>query len=192
MSGRSLLNPFSSFVFFELTFASMATNRAGMNRNQIMDLLLQAREAALRSERHCNSAVAAANSAVAEAAATHEAANTASSEAFAARRASEVARHSVFSLRDQLLLLAAEEENFDEEIADFELLEPAEEPLIGDNPSEPRQGNAMAALRSERSEPFDPIGDLNRHLAAQAAEQETSAIQAAVELRTLRLRRRTQ
>jgi hypothetical protein len=30
----------------------MAMNRAGMNRNQIMDLLLQAREAALRSERH--------------------------------------------------------------------------------------------------------------------------------------------
>jgi len=165
----------------------MATNRAGMNRNQIMDLLLQAREAALRSGRHCNSAVAAANSAVAEAAAAHEAANTASSEAFAARRASEVARHSVFSIRDQLLLLAAEEENFDEEIADFEPVEPAEEPLIEENPSEPRQGNARAALRSE---PFDPIGDLNRRLAAQAAEQETSAIQAAVEQRTLR--RRTQ
>jgi len=164
----------------------MATNRAGMNRNQIMDLLIQAREAALRSGRHCNSAVAAANSAVAEAAAAHEAANTASSEAFAARRASDVARHSFFSIRE-LLLLAAEEENFDEEIADFEPVEPAEEPLIEENPSEPRQGNARAALRSE---PFDPIGDLNRRLAAQAAEQETSAIQAAVEQRTLR--RRTQ
>ena len=168
----------------------MATNRAGMNRNQNMDLLLQAREAALRSERHCNSAVAAANSAVAEAAAAHEAANTASSEAFAARGASEVARQSVFLIRDQLLLWPAEEENFndfDEVIADFEPEEPAEEPLIEENPSEPRQGNARAALRSE---PFDPIGDLNRRLAAQAAEQETSAIQAAVEQRTLR--RRTQ
>ena len=71
-----------------------------------MDLLLQTREAASRSTRHCNRAVAAANSAVAEAAAAHEAANTASSEAFAARRASEVARQSVFSIRDQLLLAA--------------------------------------------------------------------------------------
>ena len=172
----------------------MATNTAGMNGNQIMGVLLQAREAALRSVRHCSSAVAAANSAVAEAAAAHEAANLASSEAFAARRASEVALQAVFRIRDQLLLAA---EGNEEEIAEFDPLaepeepaeEPAEEPLIEENPSEPRQRDARAALRAVRD--FDPIGDLNRLLAAQAAEQEASVMRAAAE--SLRnLRRRTQ
>ena len=119
-------------------------NRAGMDGDQILSVLAEARDAASSTVRHCRSALSAASSAVAEAALAHRSAN----RALAA----------VGEVRMQLLMAAEEEEEeSDGQAADDPVPEPAAELQVAAQPQTAPEDN------------WDPAGDADRVQAERAA-----------------------